>query len=161
MIRTVARSDSERIAKIYNYYIEHTVVTFEKELVTKEEITERIEKVTAKNFPYLVYEQNGEVIGYAYLDYWRSRSAYDITLETSIYFDSEVVGKNLGSTLYAELIHRARSLGIHSLIGVISLPNAVSQKLHEKFNFRLVGNFRESGIKFDRLIDVEFWQLML
>ena len=161
MIRNVQLSDAKRIAEIYNPYIKDTIITFEEELVTEQDITKRIEYVTAKNFPYIVYEENGTVVGYAYVSNWRSRSAYDITLETSVYIDEKAQAKGLGSILYAELINKAREINVHSLIGVISLPNPVSQKLHQKFNFTLVGNFKESGLKFNKLIDVEFWQLIL
>lgn len=161
MIRNVQLSDAKRIAEIYNPYIKDTIITFEEELVTEEDIAERIKYVTKKNFPYIVYEENGNVVGYAYLSNWRSRSAYDITLETSVYIDEKAQAKGLGTILYEELINKAREINIHSLIGVISLPNPISQKLHEKFNFELVGNFKESGLKFNKLIDVEFWQLIL
>jgi phosphinothricin acetyltransferase len=161
MIRDVTPADAGRIAGIYNHYIENTVVTFEYEPVTEEEIRKRINKVRAKNFPYFVYEEDGEITGYAYLSNWRERAAYDITLETSVYLDHKAIGRGVGSILYRELIDRARRIDIHSLIGVISLPNEASRKLHRKFNFEPVGNFRESGVKFGRLIDVEFWQLIL
>lgn len=161
MIRNVQLSDAKRIAEIYNPYIKDTIITFEEELVTEKDIAERIKYITAKNFPYIVYEENGNVVGYAYLSNWRTRSAYDITLETSVYIDEKAQAKGLGTILYTELINKAREINIHSLIGVISLPNPISQKLHEKFNFELVGNFKESGLKFNKLIDVEFWQLIL
>lgn len=161
MIRNVRLSDAKRIAEIYNPYIKDTIITFEEELVTERDIAERIENIVAKKFPYIVYEENGCVVGYAYLNNWRSRSAYDITLETSVYVDERAQAKGLGTILYTELISRAREINVHSLIGVISLPNPISQKLHKKFNFELVGNFRESGLKFNKLIDVEFWQLIL
>lgn len=161
MIRDVALNDAKRITEIYNYYIENTVVTFEYDPVTELEIQKRIEKVRAKNFPYFVYEEDGEIVGYAYLSNWRERKAYDITLETSVYLDHKAIGNGVGSILYQELIERARKINIHSLIGVVSLPNEASQKLHRKFGFELIGNFRESGIKFGKLIDVEFWQLIL
>lgn len=161
MIRNVQLSDAKRIAEIYNPYIKDTIITFEEELVTERDIAERIKYITTKNLPYIVYEENGDVVGYAYLSNWRTRSAYDITLETSVYIDEKAQAKGLGSILYAELINKAREINIHSLIGVISLPNPISQKLHEKFNFKLVGNFKESGLKFNKLIDVEFWQLIL
>lgn len=161
MIRDVTLADAKRIAEIYNYYIEETVITFEYDTVSEEQIQERIRKVTAKGFPYFVYEKDGEITGYAYLSNWRERVAYNITLETSVYLDHNVIGSGVGSILYQELIERARKINIHSLIGGISLPNEASQRLHEKFNFKLVGNFRESGVKFGKLIDVEFWQLML
>lgn len=161
MIRNVQLSDAKRIAEIYNPYIKDTVITFEEEPVTEQEIAERIKYIISKSFPYIVYEENGDVVGYAYLSNWRSRSAYDITLETSVYIDEKAQAKGLGSILYAELINKAREINIHSLIGVISLPNPISQKLHKKFDFELVGNFKESGLKFNKFIDVEFWQLIL
>ncbi|GHV18690.1 hypothetical protein FACS1894169_15520 [Bacteroidia bacterium] len=161
MIRDVTPADAARIAEIYNYYIEETIITFEYDRVTESDIRQRIEKVLKKGFPYFVYEKDGEVVGYAYLDNWRERVAYDITLETSVYLDRNLIGRGVGSILYQELIDRARKINIHSLIGVISLPNEQSQKLHRRFNFELIGNFRESGVKFGKLIDVEFWQLIL
>lgn len=161
MIRDVTLADAARIAEIYNYYIEQTIITFEYNPVTEEDIKQRIVKVKAKNYPYFVYEKEGKVLGYAYLEKWRERAAYDITLETSVYLDHEIIGSGIGSILYQELIDRARKINIHSLIGVISLPNDQSRKLHEKFNFQRIGNFKESGVKFGKLIDVEFWQLIL
>lgn len=161
MIRNVRPDDAKCIAHIYNHYIEHTIITFEEVLVSEDDIRKRIAKVSAKRYPYIVYEQDGEVMGYAYVDNWRERSAYDITLETSIYLAHDLVGTGIGTILYRELIERCKHIGIHSLIGVISLPNDESQKLHRKLDFTLVGNFRESGKKFDRLIDVEFWQLII
>lgn len=161
MIRNALLSDAKRIAKIYNHYIEHTIITFEQSPVTPDDIAGRIDSIQNKRFPYIVYEQNGLVVGYAYLSNWRSRPAYDITLETSVYIDKEYTGKGIGTQLYQQLIEEAKAINIHSLIGVISLPNDQSRKLHKQFNFDLVGNFKESGLKFGRLIDVEFWQLML
>ncbi|NDV96839.1 N-acetyltransferase family protein [Dysgonomonas sp. 521] len=161
MIRDVTLADAKRIAEIYNHYIEETIITFEYDTLSEEQIQERIRKITAKGFPYIVYEEDGEITDYAYLSNWRERVAYDITLETSVYLDHKAIGNGVGSILYRELIERACKINIHSLIGVVSLPNKTSQRLHEKFNFERVGNFRESGVKFGKLIDVEFWQLIL
>lgn len=161
MIRDVTLSDADRIAEIYNYYIEKTIITFEYDAVDGEEIRRRIKKIKDKEYPYFVFEENGKIIGYAYLNNWRERAAYNITLETSVYLDHEYIGSGLGSILYKELIERARKLNIHSLIGGISLPNDASRHLHRKFGFEPIGNFKESGIKFGKLIDVEFWQLIL
>lgn len=161
MIREVQLSDAGRIAEIYNYYIDNTTITFEKTRITGREITDRIIAIQKKGFPYIICEKDNKLIGFAYLNNWRSRAAYDITLETSIYVDHHYLGSGLGEALYRELIRQAKNLDIHSLIGGISLPNLPSQNLHKKLGFQLVGNFKESGTKFDKLIDVEFWQLML
>jgi phosphinothricin acetyltransferase len=162
MIRTVKQTDIEQIAKLYNYYIENTTVVFAKKSLSSDEVQQRIEEICRKNFPYIVYEENGKLLGFACLNTFRPHSAYDITLEASIYIDRNEKGKGIGSMLFAELIKHAKQMKtIHSLVSVVALPNDESRRLHEKFGFRLVGNFKESGQKFGKLIDVEFWQLML
>jgi phosphinothricin acetyltransferase len=161
MLRDVKISDVGRIAEIYNYYIENTIVTFEEEKISVEDMERRIENVLKKRYPYIVCEEEGQVVGYAYVNNWRFHSAYDITLETSIYFDIHFTGKGLGKVLYSELIKKAKAINIHSLIGVMSLPNESSRRLHKKMGFCLVGSFKEVGHKFGRLIDVEFWQYFL
>jgi phosphinothricin acetyltransferase len=161
MIRNVKLSDAERIAEIYNYYIENTAVTFDENPVAEEKIRQKIEDIRAKSYPFIVYEENGQLIGYAYINTWRPHSAYNITLETTIYLDMQHAGKGLGTRLYEALIEKSRGMNIHSLIAVISLPNDCSRKLHENFGFQLIGNFKETGIKFNKLIDVEFWQKFL
>lgn len=161
MIREARFDDAVIIANIYNYYIENTIITFENTIVNGAEIKRRMQKVLDAGYPYLVYEEDGAVVGYAYLDQWRTRKAYDITLETSIYLDLNNMKNGIGTQLYEELIARARTLRIHSLIGVVSHPNEASYRLHQKLGFTLVGTFKEVGEKFGRLIDVEFWQLIL
>ena len=159
MIRNVSLSDAARIAGIYNYYIDNTIITFEEEKIDADEIEQRIFAVWKNKYPYLVYEENGITLGYAYLGKWRTRSAYDITLETSIYLDVDSTGRGIGELLYKALIEESWKINIHSLIGVISLPNDASRRLHEKLGFRLAGFFPESGKKFGKLVDVEFWQM--
>ncbi|MDR0733780.1 MAG: GNAT family N-acetyltransferase [Dysgonamonadaceae bacterium] len=161
MIRNVKPGDAESIAKIYNYYIENTAITFDENPVTTGNIRQKIAAICNKAYPYLVYEKDGQPLGYAFISTWRPQSAYGISLETSIYIDPQHTGKGLGSELYKALIEKSRQINIHSLIAVISLPNESSRKLHEKFGFRLIGNFKETGFKFGRLIDVEFWQKIL
>jgi phosphinothricin acetyltransferase len=93
MIRNVKLSDAGRIAEIYNYYIEHTIITFEEETINADEIERRIQSIQGKNYPYITYEKDGVLLGYAYLSNWRTRSAYDKTLETSIYLDINYIKK--------------------------------------------------------------------
>jgi L-amino acid N-acyltransferase YncA len=156
MIRTVTPFDAPAIAEIYNYYILNTIITFEMEIVTPEEIAARIEKYL-KIGPYLVYEENDEVIGYAYLSNFRERKAYEKTVETTIYLKNGLGGKGIGFQLYSELLARAASK-YHTVVAGISLPNEASVRLHEKCGFRKVGHFAEVGRKFDRWINVGFWQ---
>jgi phosphinothricin acetyltransferase len=161
MIRDVKPLDAEHIAKIYNYYIENTAVTFDENPVTAEKIRQKIENIRSKAYPYLACDEDHQLAGYAYINTWRPHSAYSITLETSIYIAPQHTGKGLGAKLYEALIEKSRERSIHSLIAVISLPNDPSRRLHEKFGFRPTGIFKAAGIKFNRLIDVEFWQKIL
>ena len=161
MIRNVKMSDAKDITEIYNYYIENTVITFQTDLLSVEETEKKIEEILLKGFPYIVYEENNEVIGYAYAGVWRDRKAYEITLETSIYLDQSKIKKGIGRQLYKELIERSRQIGVHSLIGGVSVPNEGSKKLHLEFGFELLGTFKEVGQKFNKYVSVEFWQLML
>ena len=156
MIRIVTPPDALAIAEIYNYYILNTIITFEMEVVTPEEIAARIEKYL-KIGPYLVYEENREVIGYAYLSNFRERKAYENTVESTIYLKNGRGGKGIGFQLYAELLSQA-ALKHHTVIAGISLPNEASVRLHEKCGFRKVGHFSEVGRKFGKWIDVGFWQ---
>ena len=159
MIRNVKLADARDIAEIYNYYIENTIITFEIERIDAKEEEARIRKIINSNYPYIVYEEKGKVIGYAYLSKWREREAYKNTLETSIYLHKDYLHKGIGKKLYKELIESGKKLGIHALIGGLSVPNPESQKLHEYFGFEKVGIFKEVGYKFNQYIDVEFWQL--
>jgi phosphinothricin acetyltransferase len=161
IIREVQLSDAYRIAEIYNYYIENTIVTFEETKISEEAMSQKMQNILSKAYPFIVCEEEDQIIGYAYISTWRYHSAYNITLETSIYFDTHFTGKGLGSALYSELIKSAKAINIHSLIGVMSLPNESSRRLHEKMGFRRVGNVKEAGNKLGRLIDVEFWQKII
>ncbi len=156
MIRNVTGQDAKSIAEIYNYYIVNTTITFELDPITPEEILKRIEK-SLKLGPYLVYEENEEVIGYCYISNFRERKAYDNTVESTIYMKNGMGGKGLGYKLYSELLSQI-SAKYHVIIGGISLPNISSIKLHEKCGFKKAGHFSEVGNKFGKWIDVGFWE---
>lgn len=156
MIREATFSDAEAIADIYNYYILNTVITFELDPITPQEIMKRLEKYKEVG-PYLAYEENGEVIGYAYVSKFRERPAYEHSVESSIYMKKGAGGKGRGTKLYSELLSQV-SVQCHVIIGGIALPNEASVKLHEKCGFRKVAHFLGVGRKFGKWIDVGFWQ---
>lgn len=161
MIRTVStQEDAGAIRDIYNHYIRETVITFETEELTEEEMAGRIHGITTR-FPYLVYEEGGKVIGYAYANTWRVRSAYDQTVETTVYLDPRQTGKGIGRTLYQALLDECRARNLHIAVASIALPNEHSVKLHERMGFEKVAHFTEVGWKFDRWRDVGFWELKL
>ena len=160
MIREAQQSDGHALAQIYNYYIEESVVTFEEETITAEEMSRRIGAL-AETRPWLVVEEDSEVLGYAYASQWHGRCAYRYSVESSVYLDHRAGGKGLGSRLYESLLERLRSEGLHVVIGGIALPNPASVALHEKFGFKKAAHYEEVGFKFGKWIDVGYWQLKL
>ncbi len=160
MIRRINDNDVLAVADIYNYYIDNTIITFELTPVTAEEMQKRIETIAA-NYPFLVYEEAGIVMGYAYATPWKARQAYQHSVESSVYLHPEAQGKGIGSKLYAKLLDELKTMSIHAIIGGISLPNEASIALHEKFGFEKIAQFKQVGRKFDRWIDVGYWELIL
>ncbi|MEM6830867.1 MAG: N-acetyltransferase family protein, partial [Bacteroidota bacterium] len=143
---------------IYSYYIKNSHATFELVVPTLKDFTA---KISTADYKWLVYEEDSEVLGYAYATRWKMRAAYDKTVETSIYLDNTHHGKGIGKKLYQSLIEELTALKMHAIIGGISLPNEPSIALHEKLGFEKIGAFKEVGYKFDRWIDVGYWQLIL
>ena len=160
MIRSAQLADAAAIAAIYNHYILHTTVTFEEEIVAPAEMSRRLGDVLG-TLPWLVFEQEGAVVGYAYASKWRPRSAYRFSVETSVYLHPEAKGKKIGTKLYEQLLPELRAKGVHAVIGGMALPNPGSQALHEKFGFRKVAHFEQVGWTFEKWIDVGYWQLIL
>lgn len=160
MIRNATLADCAAIAGIYNYYIRNTIVTFEEEPVSASEMEARVAGVQTK-YPWLVYEENGVVTGYAYASAWKVRAAYRHAAEISVYLDVNHTGKGIGKELYSALLERVKTLPLHTVIGGIALPNEASIRLHETFGFKKVAHFAEVGRKFDRWVDVAYWELVL
>lgn len=160
MIRTAKTEDAAGIAEIYNYYIGNTDITFETNLVPEMEMRDRIRAVSEK-YPFLVYEDAGRIRGYCYASGWKKREAYRHTVESTIYTDRAYHGKGTGTMLMDALVGELRRMPVHAVIACITIPNPQSVKLHEKFGFRQVSEFKEVGYKFGRWIDVGDWQLLL
>ncbi|MDR0663769.1 MAG: GNAT family N-acetyltransferase [Spirochaetaceae bacterium] len=160
MIRPVRISDAPAIRDIYNYYVRFTCVTAEEEDVTVSEMERRITEVT-KKFPWLVNVEGDEVIGYAYLNHYIARSAYRFAVSDSIYVKHGLTGNDAGSQLMAAILDEARKMGKHSVMALMERGNEASEALHGKFGFREIGHLKEAGFKFNRCIDVSYWQLIL
>jgi phosphinothricin acetyltransferase len=161
MIRPAPVSDAPALAGIYNHYVLNTVVTFEEEAVSAEDMAQRIRDTLEAELPWLVWEEDGRVLGYCHASKWKSRCAYRFALETTVYLDPDATGRGLGTKLYTALIDTLRPTRMHALIGGIALPNDASVALHEKLGFQKIGQFREVGWKFGRWVDVGYWELML
>ncbi|MFT5300550.1 MAG: L-amino acid N-acyltransferase YncA [Mariniblastus sp.] len=161
MIRNATLGDSVRIAEIYNHYVANTLVTFEYELVSADEIVRRMVNIEAMGMPWTVWEENGTVAGYAYAGSWRERAAFLHTVESAVYLAHDHVGQGIGSQLYRDLLDRLRTKPIKIVVGMVSLPNPQSARLHERLGFTKVGEFSEVGRKFGQWIDVGAWQLKI
>lgn len=159
-IRKVRISDSKDITNIYEYYIQHSTATFEETPVAESEMEIRIGHI-CKNYPYWVVEDDNIVIGYAYINSWKPRSAYKWSAEVSIYLSPNHLGKGIGKVLFEKLLEETKKTDIKTLLAGISLPNQSSIGLHEKYGFKKVAHFKNIGYKFKQWIDVGYWQLEL
>lgn len=159
-LRTVAERDAVDICAIYNPLIATSIITFEQEEVSAEEMAGRIRTICSE-YPYFVAERGGTVIGYAYASRWRTRAAYQYTVETTVYVHPDRKHAGVGRALYTQLLDELRRRNFHAAIGGISLPNDASVGFHEAFGFQPIGIHPQVGRKFNQWVDVGFWQLLL
>jgi phosphinothricin acetyltransferase len=160
MIRRVVPADAKAISSIYNYYVNNTEISFEEKPVSINEMEKRIRETTAE-YPWFVAEKEGSILGYAYTNKYRERSAYRYTAELTVYIKNGEEGKGLGAELMGRVIEETRKKGVHTLISAIAIPNERSVTIHEKFGFEKVGHLKDVGFKLDRWIDVGYWELVL
>ena len=159
-IRPARPSDAEALLAIYAPYVEKTAITFEYDVPTVEEFRSRIEE-TLKAYPYLVAEIQGRPVGYAYAGPFHTRAAYDWNVETSIYVEEGRKRNGLGRALYDALEKYLRAMGIVTLYACITYPanpdpyvTTDSVDFHSYMGYQMVGNFHQSGYKFNRWYDV-------
>jgi phosphinothricin acetyltransferase len=160
MIRPVTIDDAKAISAIYNYYVKNTAITFEEIPVSIGEMEGRIRAVLSK-YPWIVWEEEGEILGYAYVNRWKERVSYRYSAEDSIYIKNGAEGRGIGKKLLAPLLEGARTAGVHTVVAGITLPNERSVALHEGFGFTKIAEFSEIGYKMDRWLNVGYWQLIL
>ncbi len=159
-IRPVAESDAAAICAIYNPYVQKTVISFEQTPVSEAEMAKRIREYSAL-YTWLVAAVDEKVVAYAYATRWRTRAAYDNTLESTIYLDQAYAGRGIAKPLYLALLDELNALKVHAVVGCIALPNEASVRLHEQCGFVKVAHFPQVGRKFERWVDVGFWQATL
>jgi L-amino acid N-acyltransferase YncA len=161
MIRPAENRDAEALSQLYNYFVVHTVTTFETDPIDGEEMAKRVADVKGSGLPWLVLEQDKAIIGYACAVRWKGRAAYQHSVESTIYLAQGCAGRGLGTALYNELIAQLSTLGVHCVLAGIAQPNEQSVALHEKLGFNKVAHFAEVGRKFDGWVDVGYWQRLL
>lgn len=167
IIRFATTKDAGALLKIYEPYVRQTAITFEYEVPSLEDFTGRIENVLEK-YPYLVAEENGNIVGYAYVSPFKTRAAYDWAVETSVYVDMEHKRKGIGKYLYEVLEEILKKQGILNVNACIAYPvtedeylTMDSVKFHEKSGYTLVGRFHECGYKFHKWYDMVWMEKMI
>jgi L-amino acid N-acyltransferase YncA len=154
-IRPSADRDLPEITAIYGHHVLHGTGTFETTPPGESDMAARRADVLAKGLPYLVVEDGGRVLGFAYCQWFKPRPAYRFSAEDSIYMHPDAAGKGLGRALLAELAARAEAAGIRKLIAVIGdSGNAGSIGVHRALGFSPVGQFKSCGWKFGRWLDI-------
>ena len=149
MIRPALEADLPAILAIYGPYILTSTATFEYEVPTLSAFTDRFRGITAQ-FPWLVWEEEGEILGYAYASAPYTRPAYAWCAEPSIYLRPEARGRGIGTALYAALEEILRTQGYQVLYALVTQENAASLRFHEKLGFRQMVLFPDCGFKFGR-----------
>lgn len=152
-IRPVSEMDVATILNIYAPYITDTVITFETEVPTIEDFTERILNIK-EEYPYLVCEVEGKVVGYAYASKHRARSAYKYSVDISVYVEKSYHRKGIGKALYTELFRQLTDYDVYNAYAGITYPNEKSIGLHKTFGFKEVGIYHNVGYKDGRWLDV-------
>ena len=155
-IRFATPADNALILNIYAQYI-NTPVTFEYTLPTEQQFAERIKKIM-RNYPYLVCEEGGQIIGYTYAHRQMEREAYQWNAELSIYMDQEYTSKGIGKKLYCMLIEMLKLQGIKTVYGGVTIPNSKSERLHMALGFRRLGTYRNTGYKCGKWHDVAWYE---
>ncbi len=152
-IRTAQADDAKALLEIYRPYVLKTAITFEYEVPSVSEFEERIKKISSR-YPYLVAEESGKIIGYAYASSFKERAAYDWTAETSIYMDETKKSLGTGTALYKSLEERMKLQNVTNLCACIAYPNPQSISFHEKFGYKTVAHFHQCGYKFNTWYDM-------
>ena len=157
MIRDATPADAAAIAAIYAPLVTDTIVSFEEEPPSADEMAERI----AASHVWLVAEDEGEVVGYAYGARFHPRAAYRWCAEFSIYLAPDARGRGLGKKLVAALLQRLKEMGFVNVFGGVALPNPASERLLDSFGFQKIAQWEHAGFKLDAWHDVSWRQLTL
>lgn len=153
MIRFAAAKDAAELLEIYAPYVTGTTVSFEYEVPAVEEFRRRVEETSAR-YPYLVWEEDGALLGYAYAHPYAARPAYQWSAELTVYLRQGVSRRGLGSRLYGALMELLRLQGVRNVYGCVTAENTASVAFHHALGFREAGRFSQAGYKLGRWLDV-------
>ncbi|MDZ5699217.1 N-acetyltransferase family protein [Chelativorans sp. M5D2P16] len=163
LIRPTASADLPAITRIYRHAVETGTASYELTPPDEEEMAARREALVRNSYPYLVAEEGGQVLGYAYAGPFRTRPAYRFMVEDSVYIAPHAQGRGIGRRLLTVLIEECERLGFRQVAAVIGdgSPLSPSVRLHEALGFRHTGVLEGSGYKHGRWLDTVFMQLSL
>lgn len=161
-IRPAHLDDIETITAIYGHAVTHGTASFELEPPTEAEMIERMKRLLDGNFPYIVAESDGAVVGYAYAALYRTRPAYRFSVEDSVYVDPKAQRLGIGRILLDRLIVESEKRGFRQMIAVIGDSNQTpSIELHRASGFEMIGPIKNVGYKFGRWLDTVLMQRAL
>lgn len=160
-LRHATKNDMLAILEIVNYTILHTTANYNYAIQTIELQNKWFKDKQLSQFPVLVVEINGQVVGYGSYGTFREKIGFQYTVEHSVYVAEKYMGFGIGKLLLTELIVLAKKQGIHVIIGAIDADNIGSIAFHKKFGFVEIGVLKEAGYKFDKWLDLLFMQLIL
>ncbi len=160
LIRSAKPEDAPALLAIYAPYVQDTAITFEYDAPSEAEFARRISE-TIRKYPYLVLEDGGEALGYAYASTFKARAAYGWAVETTIYLRRDAQGKGYGRALYTALeeeLKRRHFLNAYACITWADREDEyvthASPRFHERMGYRLCGTFQKCGYKFGRWYDM-------
>jgi len=155
IIRAATTGDADDLAAIYGHAVLHGFGTFEEEPPSPADMENRRLAIAERGLPYLVAEDGGRVLGFAYAGPFRTRAAYRYTLEDSVYVAPDATGRGVGKALLEAVIAACEALGVRQLIAVVGdSGNAASLALHRSFGFEQTGVGRSVGFKHGRWVDI-------
>jgi L-amino acid N-acyltransferase YncA len=160
LLRLASPGDAEAILEIYAPYIENTSLTFETEVPSVTAFADRIKKYL-HSWPWLVCEREGKIIGYAYASQYRERTAYQWSVECSVYIKDEYHRAGIARSLYSALFGILKQQGFRNVYAVINLPNDKSVAFHESCGFNYFATYEQVGYKLGQWKNVGWWRLIL
>ena len=160
MLRNARLTDVPAMREIYRPYVETTAITFEYDVPGPEAFQARFLD-TVRDFPWLVWEENGEVLGYAYGSRAFARAAYQWDVDVSIYLRQDQRGRGIGRQLYAALEDRLRQQGYFVLYALVTSANEASCQFHRALGYRPIACFENTGFKFGKWYDVTWFEKRL
>lgn len=161
MIRAAMPTDAADLLAIYAPYVRETLITFEYTVPTQAVFAQRIRHTLDNQYPYLVAEERGTIVGYAYASAFHPRAAYQWTAELSVYVSLAAHGRGIGRQLYAALEAALIAQGVVQAVACIAYPATGSITFHEKMGYQQVAHFKQVGYKFAQWVDVVWMQKQL